>query len=313
MPSRRSSPPLWFSLCVTVALASALRVSLHVHGVGDAGPGHTPPVSLAFWFFIVGLIEAIWKGLQVAGRVTLEVLAWSVKALWFFATTTANGLKALGLTLARGAKEIWDFFGSVFRRVIVPAFQKFWQWFDKFRSWLDQTFGPILDWLRTVRDNLLLFWKTYVRPWLDLIDVTRKALHVLTSLGVSWARKLDAYLGSLEDKIEKPFRLVLGKLNEVINAVNRIMTLDGLIQRVALVRSLARDYQYAWRAIAQPYTRAVDANDRSEATAKLGAKTLPEIEADTRSYIRDGGGPHAALFNEMAIVWRKQLRDAAPR
>jgi hypothetical protein len=68
---------------------------------------------------------------------------------------------------------------------------------------------------------------------------------ILSSLGLGWARKLDAYLGQLEDKIQRPFQFLLAKINEVINVVNRIVTLDGLIQRVALIRSLARDYKFA--------------------------------------------------------------------
>jgi hypothetical protein len=258
MRPRSSSPPLWFNLVVVVVLALALRACMHIVPALAADARHGAPPSVAFWFFLVRIVEAIWKGVQVAGRVTLEILEWSVKALWAFAQTTANGLKGLGLLVGRGLKGVWDFFEATYENVIKPAWLKFWRWFDKFRRWLDQTFGPVLAWLRQLRDSLLAFWKTWIRPWLDLIDVTRKGLRVLSSMGIGWARRLDAYLADLESRIEKPFLFVLSKLNEVINVVNRIVTLDGLLQRVALIRSLERDYLYAWRAAVNPWTRLID-------------------------------------------------------
>jgi hypothetical protein len=309
MRARRSPPPFWFTLGVAVAIAIVLRLVDQAYGVRDAAPGHAPPVSIAFFGFLIALIGAIWNGLQVAGRVTLEVLAWSVKALWLFATTTANGLKALGVLAAQGLKKVWDFFGSVFERVIKPAWLKFWRWFDKFRKWLDDTFGPVLKWLQQVRKTLLDFWKTYVRPWLDLIDVTRRALRVLSSLGLGWARRLDAYLGRLEDKIQRPFMLLLAKINEVINIVNRIVTIDGLLQRVALIRSLERDYLYAWRAAVNPWRRDYTADDQKTVTDALKPKPFAQIVSETRTYMLDGTGPRAAIFDEQLAQWRIYLRS----
>ena len=68
-------------------------------------------------------------------------------------------------------------------------------------------------------------------------------MRILSSLGVAWARKLDAQLGAIEDKIERPFRYVLAKVNEIVNLVNRVITADGLFQRAALIRSLGRRLQ----------------------------------------------------------------------
>jgi hypothetical protein len=307
MRARRSPPPFWFTLGVAVAIAIVLRLVDQAYGVRDAAPGHAPPVSMAFFGFLIALIGAIWNGLQVAGRVTLEVLAWSVKALWLFATTTANGLKALGVLAAQGLKKVWDFFGSVFERVIKPAWLKFWRWFDKFRKWLDDTFGPVLKWLQQVRKTLLDFWKTYVRPWLDLIDVTRRALRVLSSLGLGWARRLDAYLGRLEDKIQRPFMLLLAKVNEVINIVNRIVTIDGLLQRVALVRSLARDYEYAWRAIANPYRHAIDPTNKRDVDDAIKPRTAEDISRAYGAYVTDHAGDRAEMYDEISAFVRREF------
>lgn len=262
------------------------------------------------WGFILAIGSAIWQGIQVAAKITLTVLQWIVANLSLLLTKTINGLAAVGHFIMVGLKDVWAFTRKLYDDILKPAFSKLWGWFQKFEKWLDDTFGPVLRFLKRIRDNLLLFYKTFVRPWLDLIDVTRKLLHVFSSLGLAWATALDKKLGELETAIEKPFRLVLSKLNEVIGIVNRIVTLDGLIQRVALVKSLGRDYKFAWRAISQPYTRAVTDDDRVQATTALGVKPLGQIESETRTYIRDGSGPRAALLDEMAIIWRKQLRES---
>jgi hypothetical protein len=161
-----------------------------------------------------------------------------------------------------------------------------------------------------LRASLLDFWKTTCGR--GSISSTSRARRC-----ACWHRSasdgraaLDAYLGRLRDRSSGRFQFVLAKLNEVINVVNRIVTLDGLLQRVALIRSLARDYQFAWRAIAQPYTRAVTDSDREQANHKLGVKPLTQIEHETREYIHGRGGPRAALLEEMAVIWRKQLRES---
>jgi hypothetical protein len=304
MAPPRRSPPLWFLLCVAAALAGVVRLLSPAASVLDGAPGHVSAPAVAFLGFLILLGELIWKGLEVAGKITLTVLHWLVINLSLVVTKIGNGLKALGSGLLVAAKRTWEFTRKLYDEVLKPAWQKFWKWFDKFRAWLDRTFRPVLRWLKFVRDNFLKFYKTVIRPWLDIIDVTRKLLRVLATLHVPFARQLDARLGRLEELIDKPFRLVLSKINEVIGIVNRIVTLDGLLQRVALIRSLARDYLYAWRAIVQPYSRPVDAVTVDKLRKAVSATTLPEIASAYRSYLRDDSGPDAPLVVEMGDVLR---------
>jgi hypothetical protein len=112
--------------------------------------------------------------------------------------------------------------------------------------------------------------------------------------------------------------------------VNRIVTLDGLIQRLVLIRSLARDYEYAWRAITQPYSRLLERKDRDAMNKALAAALIaagfpealalaiiaagvvptpaPTIESNARAYLRTRTGTNAPLLDEMTLVWRNALR-----
>jgi hypothetical protein len=145
---RRTPPPLWFSICVAVALAWLCRYSLAGSADAALAGGHQPHVQQAFWPIVFAIVSAIWRGLEVAGRVTLAAVAYSVKLLWLFASKAANGVIAVGNALLKGLRVAWQFFELSYEKVIKPAFTKFWRWFDKFRKWLDDTFGPDLKYLR---------------------------------------------------------------------------------------------------------------------------------------------------------------------
>ncbi len=308
MTRRRSAPPFWFVLCVAVVLALGCRYVLGSAYWERQGDGHEPQIQQAFFAFLLMIAGVIWKGLEVAAKVTLTALSWSVKALWWFATTTANGLKFVGQQLLTGLKKSWQFLRLTYDRVLKPAVLKFWRYFNKFRKWLDDTFGPVLRFLKRVRDSILCFYKTWVRPWLDLIDVTRRILRVLASMGLAWARALDKRLGELEERIDRPFRLVVGKLNEVIGIVNRVITLNGLIQRVALLQSLGRDMRYAWRMAIHWREADTSTDEMKRVRKRLNDRTLAEQAADTAAGFRDGGGRYHAVIAEQEAQWRIYFR-----
>jgi hypothetical protein len=240
----RPPPPLWFVLLLGVAEALAVRALTGSIGVGEGEGSPAPPLSLAFWPFLILVASWIWTGIQVAGRITLQILAYSVKLLWAFATRIQSALIAVGRTLIDVGKQAWRFLRWTYTDVLQPAWRQFWKWFDQLRKWLDKTFGPTLRFLDAVRTHILKFYDKWVRPILDVIGFARQVLGILASLGLEWARELDRKLRWLEEKIDAPFRLVLAKLNEIIGIVNRVVTADGLFQRVALLRSTFRDANY---------------------------------------------------------------------
>lgn len=303
----RRAVPLWLLLSLAVVAAVCLRC-LGAAGTGNAGGGgESPQFQLAFLGFLVTLGGWILHGLSAAARVSVAALAWSVKALWLFATKTHNGLLSLGRGVLTGLQKAWRFFELTYERVLKPAWGKFWSWFDKFRRWLDATVGPVLEFLRDVRDGILDFWKTYVRPWLDVIDVTRRLLRVLGSLGLQWARELDRKLAELESKIERPLRLVIAELNQIIGVVNRVITANGLIQKVSNIRSLSRDVREAWRLAVNWRHREVTAEEWDEARKEIRRFTSKEITADARRTIEAGDGRFGALTSEMVATWTREL------
>lgn len=306
---RAPAPPLWFLLCVVVVVALVLRRLLGAVGGETLGGGDGLQVQLAFWGWLASLGSLIFKGLQIAGKAALAALQWSVKALWLFATKTANALTALGRGVVLGLKKAWEFFRLTYEKVLKPAWLKFWRWFDKFRLWLDRTFRPIFDFLRDVRDHIMGFYKTWIRPWLDLIGVTRKVLGVLAGLGLDWARALDRRLAGIEAAIDRPFRIVLAELNKVVNIVNRIATLDGLLQRLTLVRSVVRDAGLIINSLANARSKPLTSAERDDMRKRLKGRPLSEIVAEKRVYFTTGGGPSQPVIDEMVLIARRHLES----
>lgn len=305
-PARRA--PLWFVALLAVCLAAAARSVLPAL-VNPGGAGaHDGAPQLAFWFWVVALAEALWKGVEVAGKVALAILQYSVRILWHAATLLGKA----GLELAHyawtGLRKAWDLLRLTYTHILKPAWKFVWRWVDRAELWLKRTFGPLMKWLRRLRTVLLDIYGKYVRPVLDIIEVTRRGLRVLGTLGVQWARTLDAKLGWLEERIDLIPRLMIAELNKVINIVDRIMTADGLFQRLTFLRTLARDYAHAWNQLMWGYHKPVPGADWKPLHDKLFPKTHAETVRDIRTYIVNRTGPDAAMLQRIAARWRSDLR-----
>ena len=296
LPRRRC--PLWFELAVAVTLALVLRELGPSPGGGVAGGDGDPSPLLAFWPLVMLVASAIWKGLEVAGKITLEVLKWSVLQLWAFAKTTYSALLGVGKDLVRGARRAWEFFEATYEHVLKPAWQHFWTWFDRARRWLEDVLRPVFRWLEFTRKWILGFYTKYVRPILDAIGIAQKVLRVLETLGLDWAKKLDAQLDELQRRIDAPFRLVLGKINAITNLVNRIVTLDGLFQRVALIRSIERDMREVRRAFHNWASNPMTEDDWRKLRTLTHGKTDEQMLAELNDLMLRDAGPRAALVRE---------------
>jgi len=134
-------------------------------------------------------------------------------------------------------------------RLAGGALRRFALWTErellKLQTWLKEVFGPVLRWLKTIKDHIDQIYKRFVRPIIDTIEFIRQLNRVLEVFHVHVLQKLDTTLQQLEAKIEAPFLWARQHIVELENWVNRIVTADGLFQRLTLIRSLSR-YAPAW-------------------------------------------------------------------
>jgi hypothetical protein len=286
--------PLWFELLI--ALLGALFIlwlGTHLPPPTHNADDIVPEVRLAWWQALFFLAELIWNGIQAVGQAVLVALAWSVNALWILVRAAGNAILEVGKDAIKAFRGAWTFMRALYDDVLKPAWQKFWKFVDWARHTLERLFGPIVKWLQRVRAELLKFYEKWVRPILDTIDLSRKVLHILSKLHIEWATKLDAKLGAVSDWISQRFLEVLGKVNDVINVVNRVVTADGLFQRLALVKSIERDAHYVFNELQNLRRKPITGGEMKILVAEKGPQPLSKTTADFIEYSKTGSGPIA--------------------
>ncbi len=260
------------------------------------------------WFLT--FLGFLWDGIQTGIHYILIALQYSVQHLWLVATKIANGVSWLAGRVASGLRRAWSFLRATYDHVLRPAWEKFWHLVDRLRRTLENIFKPVLRVLARIREEVLRVYNRFVRPVLDIIGAARRVLNLLGRLGLEWAKKLDRKLLELEQKIYEPIQFVLGRLNEIINAVDRIMTLDGLFQRLALIRSLERDVKYAARVLTNARTAPVTDEDRKQLMKKTELPTAEEIKQNTADLLTSDSGPYAPIVSELTAqiqIWLRAL------
>lgn len=276
-----------------VALVAALRLA----GVElDAGDG----VQVAFvQWIIVGIAEAArWLADKA---VTIAVVVWHATkivafALWRFAT-------ALGGVLGKVYGLLRDFWSGVLKPFI--------KWVDgrilKLEKWLRDTFGPTLKWLETQRRRLLEFYDRWFRPIFDTIEVVRRTLQLLATFRLEWAQELDRKLAELEDRLLWPIREAMFRLNQIADWLNRVIGLDGLFQRLTLIRSLLEYERDGWKI----WWTSIGRREKEKpkvAPGQPSARTLDDVARDLTAYVRHNEGPDAPRVDEHAADLGLRLR-----
>jgi len=203
------------------------------------------------------------------------------------ATLAAHGVKEFALWSAFKLKYIYEF--------------------------LKDELTGVLKWLEELKQHIRDIYDRFVRPIVDVIQFIRQLNALLALFHVDLLKKLDAVLAKVEQRIEDPFI----KLNQWItwaeNQIDRIITLDGFIQRFTLLKSMAK--------YAAPWTNGFW-NSQIDPTKKAGTdysrtRTFPHIEPqvpaeELGAFYRGEGTPFGADMSELVSVFRQSAGLDAP-
>jgi len=286
---------VWETLAVWAALA--LLYWLDVQLAARAG-AHTGAF-LGALFTAIGLAFG-WladKAVSIA-VVMFHVAVYVGKALWETA-----------IAIARVFREVYGFLKKFWSGVLRPFITWVWREVERLARFLRKVTEPILKFLHRVRREILKLYERFLRPVLDTIDVIRQTLRVLAFLRLEWAKELDRKLAELEDRLLVPLRFALTKINQVIDVVNRVATLDGLLQRITLIGSLVRDAGHAWTVLYNARRGNVTLADLSLVQSGGAAVSAAEVTLQIRDYLRTGSGDLAPYVNIGLATARQQLRD----
>ena len=301
-----SRVPTWFLALVTAVYAGVI----HALGWHEL---EAPGVQMAFWGFIIPIATWVWGALTTVSTVSVQWLQYAVTALWAFARSTYAGVLGLGKDVLRGFNKAWGFVKGLYTDLLRPAWLKFWKLVDWAKTSLERLFRPVINLLLAIRKHILDFYAHYVRPILDAIDSARRILRILGSLGLDWAKRLDAELGKIQDAIDRPFRILLREVNRIIGIIDSIVTANGLFQRLALIRSIERDMAYINRSMWRRSTRPLTPEEEAAGAAVPETKTPEEHAEELTRALETNDGRIAYRGDELVADLRLMLERGAGR
>lgn len=298
---------------------------------GDRAAPHrplSPLASLAVWAAVALLVWLEWRYPVVEGPTSeafLGALIGAIAAVFGFigqaavtvAVTIAQAAVMIGIAIAHFAVQVglvfakvWGFLGKFWTVALKPFITWTWRSIERISGWLKRTFGPVIELLERIRREVDKFYNQFVKPVLDTIDATRRVLQILAQLRVPWARELDAKLSDLESRILRPIREIYSRLNDAMNWINRIVTLDGLIQRVTFIRSQIQYVADSWRVLINSRSKALTGSQRDELRRLQGGRTLADARRDLDDVMRAGGGSYSAGASEIVAMLEIEMRGS---
>jgi len=176
----------------------------------------------------------------------------------------------------------------------------------KLHDFLAQKFGPVLRWLRELKQHIQDIYNRFVRPIIDVIQFIRQLNQILELFHITLLKKLDATLAQIEQRIEEPFLWVTQKITWLENWIDRIVTLDGLFQRVTLIASMAR-YVAPW---SHGFWNSQVDRSRKAGDDYSRGRTFPEIEPqipaeELGKFYRGEGSPFGADMTALMAEFRQ--------
>jgi hypothetical protein len=307
LPARRA--PLWFYVLVAALVAVALRELVPASPASSGAGSTSHPPALAWFAIIVSIVEAIWKGVEVAGKVALAILQYSVHWAWRAITLLGKGAAELAGYAWKGLRKTWT---ALKYAVLHPkaAWEKLWHWVDRAEQWLKDTVRARARLAAAAREEAA-----------DVLARLRAAVarrHRRDAARPARARRARDRVGETtrrdarrdRGRIAAKYLELAGYVNDVINIVNRVVTADGLFQRLAYIRTVVRDFQLTWNALLNGWHKPLTAGDVATVKKRVEGKPLADVQRDVRAYIRNRSGDDAGLLSEVAVAWRKYLHAA---
>lgn len=279
-------------------LAALVLAAVAVRGF-DA----SPPAGLAFVGFIIAAV--VTAGQWLAGHaVTIAVTV--AKVAWMIAQALATFGKLVGGVFLKVYGALDRFYSGVLRPFVSWA----WRSIESLAGWLKRITLPLVKLLERFREEILAFYEKYVRPVLLVVDALRATVRVLALARVEFAEELDRQLARVEQAILWPLREAMTRLNEAMDYINRVVTLDGLLQRKALIESLWRDAGLAWTVLINSAARQRAAPGDGSGPRGDEPKPLGAIRRDVAAVLVDGSGPYAGYVAEWSRQWADDIAAA---
>jgi len=244
----------------------------------------------------IGSFISHWFG--ITAKELLRLVTYLKDHIVQLAQALLNGVLKLGRALARVVVSLLRLAAHTIKQLAQWSYRKLLA----LEKYLKDKFAPILRWLKLVKDHLDEFYKRFIRPIIDTIEFIRKLNSLLLLFHIDVLKKLDSTLAKIEQRIEEPFEWVRVRITTVENWINRIVTLDGLFQKLTLIRSMAK-YLPTWSNMF--WSRQINpvklaAGDFRRNQEYPGHEVSADVNALSGYWAR-GEGDRAAVIDELRL------------
>jgi phage-related protein len=137
-------------------------------------------------------------------------------------------------------KAIATFFTHLWDNFFKGVFTKLFQGIGNIVHWVEARLKPIIKFLQAARKYIDKIYKTYVAPFLKIIQHVRQFLQILKLLHIKIAAQLDAILAQVQRDVNGVFLQIRGILNTAIDLLNIVADPSKLLRKPTMVLSLRR-------------------------------------------------------------------------
>lgn len=283
-------------------LALALVAALDAHGPHAGQHADVFSWAVAAFGFITDVASIVIGGVEVALG---AAVSWLVAVVGWIGTKLADIVVSTGSIFSK----TWDALEGLWTDVVKPALSWLSDVVTRFARWLENFIKPLLDWARAVRDELISLYKTFLKPILDALTLTRNVLDILAKLHVPFAAALDGYVTQLESWLTEAYLKVLREVNTVMDTLSGLFTLDGLLQRFVLIRSIQRDWHLVQRSLLNPMRKPLDDTQSARLNAAWNPQPAADLHAALGAYL-DGQSNDTGDTVDANVARAEELWDA---
>lgn len=256
---------------------------------------------------------AIWIGIQAVGHVlsiigsavaaTFEAaIIYLLRGLGWLSGHVGLFLESTGSMFAKA----WELTRALYANVLKPALVWLHDAYTKVKTWLGKWLAPVFTFLNRVRAELLLAYRRYLQPFLEVIDVTRAVLRTLADLHVPFAQALDRRLAQLESIVGENFLRLLGETNKVINVLNGVVDGTLLFRRSPFLLTLERDSRFWVRIWWNKSIAPIDHVALEQKKARTMTVDQPaNYGAALAAYYRGEDSPIKGYADELVPLWKQ--------
>lgn len=249
-----------------------------------------------------GIASAIRGWFAITAEQLLRLLTFLKDTILRLSQQLVVGLFRLGRVVARAVRALATLAVRGVRDLATWAYHNI----QALSAWLREKLGPVLRFIQTLKDRLHEIYRRFVKPVIDTIEFIRQLNRILQVFHIDILSSLDRVLAQVEQRIEQPFLWVEKKLTEVQNWINRIVTLDGLLQRATLIASMSR-YVPSW--VAGFWNSQVDRSQLAGDPYSRG-RIYPRDEVwapgkELALFFRGEGSRIDADVAELVPIWRQ--------